>query len=183
LLLARLFARPANVLVLDEPTNDLDIDTLELLEGLLQDFKGTLFLVSHDRSFIDHVVTQSIVSEGNGVWREYAGGYEDWKRAKARTETRPAATEKSAAPSTASAPVARPVSRKLSYKESRELAQIPDQIAALEQEQAQIATRLSDANLYRDDPKAALALQARTMAIESALLALLERWEVLGGAA
>jgi len=183
LLLARLFARPANVLVLDEPTNDLDIDTLELLEGLLQDFKGTLFLVSHDRSFIDHVVTQSIVSEGNGVWREYAGGYEDWKRAKARTETRPAATEKSVPTPSAPTAVARPPSRKLSYKESRELAQIPDQIAALEQEQAQIATRLSDANLYRDDPKAALALQARTMAIESALLALLERWEVLGGAA
>jgi ATP-binding cassette subfamily F protein uup len=87
LLLARLFARPANVLVLDEPTNDLDIDTLDLLEQLLQDYKGTVFLVSHDRYFLDNVVTSIIANEGEGFWREYEGGYEDWKFQKARADT------------------------------------------------------------------------------------------------
>ena len=90
LLLARLFAKPANCLVLDEPTNDLDIDTLELLEELLEDYKGTVFLVSHDRTFLDNVVTQVIVAEGEGRWREFVGGYTDWERVKARLPRPPA---------------------------------------------------------------------------------------------
>ncbi len=138
LLLARLFAKPANVLVLDEPTNDLDIDTLELLEELLEDYKGTVFLVSHDRTFLDNVVTEVIVSEGDGLWREYIGGYSDWERvrpsqaavikaAKAELKQEPKAAEPVA--------VAAAPKKKLSYKEQRELDELPKLIASLEAEQ------------------------------------------------
>ena len=186
LLLARLFARPANVLVLDEPTNDLDIETLELLEQLLQDYKGTLFLVSHDRAFIDNVVTQTIASEGDGVWREYAGGYQDWadyqRKRKAEEATAAAARkpEPAAATPMAASKLKADGSRKLSYKEARELAELPEKIAALELEQKSIAQRLEDPALYQEDPQAMQTLSERIAAIDDELLTLLERWEALG---
>ncbi|HUY03396.1 MAG TPA: ATP-binding cassette domain-containing protein [Rhodocyclaceae bacterium] len=177
LLLARLFAKPANVLVLDEPTNDLDIETLELLESLLQEYTGTLFLVSHDRRFLDNVVTQSIVAEGDGVWREYAGGYEDWLAAKRRA---PAAAP--SAPATvphAKQQPRKPERTKLSFRETQELAALPERIGALEVEQAAITARLSDATLYRDAPNEGKRLQERLQAIETGLKAALSRWEEL----
>ncbi len=148
LLLARLFARPANVLVLDEPTNDLDIETLELLEQLLQDFTGTLFLVSHDRAFLDNVVTQTIAFEGDGLWREYAGGYQDWadyQVTRAAAEAAPAATKRVAPAAPTQLPrLTTGGRRKLSYKEAKELAELPERIAALEHEQNTINERLQD---------------------------------------
>ena len=155
LLLARLFARPANVLVLDEPTNDLDIDTLELLEELLQEYNGTVFLVSHDRAFLDNVVTQVIAAEGQGFWREYIGGYSDWERIRPVPPQK--AEEKKAGNKTATAPARKESSvsarrKKLSYKDQRELDELPSKIAALENEQAQISTRLNDPELYKGDP-------------------------------
>jgi ATP-binding cassette subfamily F protein uup len=146
LLLARLFSRPANMLVLDEPTNDLDIETLELLEALLQDYTGTLFLVSHDRAFLDNVVTQSIVFEGDGVLREYVGGYSDWLRQ--RSSVVPEQTpRKPDAPKAARQPQ-RQKTQKLTYNETRELEALPAAIAALEDEQANITRSLADATFY-----------------------------------
>ena len=194
LLLARLFARPTNVLVLDEPTNDLDIDTLELLEDLLQNYDGTVFLVSHDRTFLDNVVTSTIAAEGDGKWREYEGGVQDWliqsKRAKGLQEQvakkgagKPSAKETAPAPATAvaPAPIAAPAvaKRKLSYKEQRELELLPEQIAALEAEQADIRKALEDGTLYAQDNSRAMQLHARDGEIDEALLLALERWESL----
>ena len=178
LLLARLFSRPANVLVLDEPTNDLDIETLELLEELLQTYKGTLFLVSHDRTFLDNVVTQTIASEGEGGWKEYAGGYSDWQRfSKAgRAEAKAEAVREEKKAVTAQK---KPAKVKLNYKESRELADLPGRIDTLEKEQAAIAARLSDPALYQDKTDEAVKLQKRTAQIEDELLAALTRWEEL----
>ena len=178
LLLARLFSRPANVLVLDEPTNDLDIETLELLEELLQTYKGTLFLVSHDRTFLDNVVTQTIASEGEGGWKEYAGGYSDWQRfSKAgRAEAKAEAVREEKKAATAQK---KPAKVKLNYKESRELADLPGRIDTLEKEQAAIAARLSDPALYQDKADEAVKLQKRTALIEDELLAALTRWEEL----
>ena len=180
LLLARLFARPANVLVLDEPTNDLDIDTLELLEDLLQNYEGTVFLVSHDRSFLDNVVTSTIVFEGNGLWREYEGGVQDWLAQSAR------ASALAASPPPA-APVPKEASRKgastrrkLSYKEQRELEGLPALIDALEQEQRAIHVEIADGSLFVREPDRAAQLAQRSAQIEDELLAALERWEALG---
>ena len=191
-LLARLFALPANVLVLDEPTNDLDIDTLELLEELLQSYKGTVFLVSHDRRFLDNVVTSTIVWEGDespGQWREYEGGYEDWKMQRDRAHTLRAQAAKAAkakdtppaVKSVAATPApaaAKP--RKLSYKEQRELDELPARIEKLEAEQVSLATLLADADAYTRDPKGVAAAQARVASIDDELLVAMERWEVLG---
>ncbi len=184
LLLARLFAKPANVLVLDEPTNDLDIETLELLEELLQNYAGTLFLVSHDRTFLDNVVTQTIAAEGDGRWREYVGGYSDWAgyqaerlRAageKAKSEARGEVRSAKAAP-----PAAKAKGDKLSWKEQRELAALPERIAALETEQGELTKLLEDPAIYQRDAKAAQAAAERLAAIDDELLALLERWEAL----
>ena len=179
LLLARLFARPANLLVLDEPTNDLDIDTLELLEELLQDYTGTVLIVSHDRTFLDNVVTQSVVFEGDGKLTEIVGGYADWqawKQGKQRsaTEAVPAAPAK-AAP----APAKPAVKSKLSYKEAKELEALPEHIQALEAEQALIADQLVDPRLYQAGVLDVSALNARNEAIEAELLDALARWEVL----
>ena len=180
LLLAKLFTRPANILVLDEPTNDLDIDTQELLEDLLRDYAGTVFLVSHDRAFLDNVVTQSIVFEGEGRLKEYIGGYQDYLDAKNREQAFQAALPtKSAAEDTSAK--SKPKSNrtvKLSYKEQRELDALPDQIAALEAEQAALAAQLSNPDIFRDYEKAA-ALQQRAEEIETELLEKLERWEEL----
>jgi ATP-binding cassette subfamily F protein uup len=191
-LLARLFALPANVLVLDEPTNDLDIDTLELLEELLQNYAGTVFLVSHDRRFLDNVVTSTIVWEGDespGRWREYEGGYEDWlaqsERSRALRAAAPprvaAAGAKVAAeapPVAAPTPAAKP--RKLSYKEQRELDELPARIEALEAEQKSLAAFLAEPESYVKEAQRAVQAQKRHAEIDDLLMAALERWEELG---
>ncbi|WP_025917113.1 ATP-binding cassette domain-containing protein [Herminiimonas sp. CN] len=182
LLLARLFAKPANVLVLDEPTNDLDIDTLELLEELLEDYKGTVFLVSHDRTFLDNVVTEVIVSEGDGLWREYVGGYSDWERvrpsqaavikaAKAELKAEP---KPAAAVATAAAP-----KKKLSYKEQRELEELPKLIASLEAEQKALSEQQAAPDFYKQPAAEVKRLNARVEEIDVLLLEALEQWEVI----
>lgn len=196
LLLARLFARPANVLVLDEPTNDLDIDTLDLLEELLECYEGTVFLVSHDRTFLDNVVTSTIAAEGDGLWREYEGGVQDWiiqsKRSRAlqaaESNQRPSqaaagsigdksASETTATKTTAMSPVG--TRRKLTYREQRELDELPLQIATLESEQKALHEKLADGALYSRDPSAATAMTVRAAEIEEALMTALERWSAL----
>jgi ATP-binding cassette subfamily F protein uup len=177
LLLARLFSRPANVLVLDEPTNDLDIETLELLESLLQDYGGTLFLVSHDRAFLDNVVTQVIAFEGGGVLREYVGGYSDWQRQRSAPISQE--PQRRAAEKVAAVPRDKKKSPKLSFKETRELEALPAAIAALEHEQSEITSQLADPELYRDQRDRVQALQERYSAIESQLMQSLARWEAL----
>ncbi len=194
LLLARLFALPANVLVLDEPTNDLDIDTLELLEELLQSYAGTVFLVSHDRRFLDNVVTSTIAWEGDepgaaGRWREYEGGYEDWKlqreRARALREVAPGRpsdkprTQQAPPPAPEAVPAAPAKPRKLSYKEQRELDELPSLIDALEAEQRDLGDLLARADLYASDPTRAAQAQQRFARIDEELTAALERWEAL----
>ena len=191
LLLARLFARPANVLVLDEPTHDLDLDPLELLEDLLQNYDGTVFLVSHDRTFLDNVVTSTIAFEGDGHWREYEGSVQDWliqsKRAREIAEQRAAASAPAPAPvAAAPAPTAQTVARaaprkKLSYKEQRELETLPAQIAALEEEQKRITEMLAldGGAIYANEASRAAELGERHAQIEDELLAALERWEAL----
>ncbi len=184
LLLARLFARPANVLVLDEPTNDLDIDTLELLEDLLQSYEGTVFLVSHDRSFLDNVVTSTLVAEGEGKWREYEGGIQDWLTQSRRAQALAAGGQKPATPkpaeSTGAPTIPASRAKKLSYKEQRELDALPGLVEALEQEQKEIQLHLSDGSLYRTDSARAAQLATRSLKIEDELMSALERWEVLG---
>lgn len=184
LLLARLFARPANLLVLDEPTNDLDVETLDLLESMLADYPGTLILVSHDRAFLDAVVTQTIGLNGQGLVIENAGGYEDFKRWRDSQEGQ--SRWKAADPVAevkASAARVKPVSPrdkvKLSYKETQELAGIPGAIETLEAEQASLADTLQDPSTYALEPAKIKALRDRVMAIEGELLHLMERWEAL----
>lgn len=189
LLLARLFARPANVLVLDEPTNDLDIDTLELLEEKLQTFEGTVFLVSHDRRFLDGVVTSLIVHEGCGIWREYEGGIEDWITQSERlSKLRSVSAPQTSVSASASAPAPKPEAvhpverertRKLSYKEQREWEALPSLIDSLESEQRTIQQTLADGTLYAKDAAKAQGLAQRHDEIELALLEALERWEAL----
>jgi ABC transport system ATP-binding/permease protein len=187
-LLARLFALPANVLVLDEPTNDLDIDTLELLEELLQSYPGTVFLVSHDRRFLDNVVTSTIAWEGDespGFWREYEGGYEDWKLQRDRARAmRDKAAKAAPAPTPAAPPppAAAPVAKKakLSYKEQRELDGLPARIEALETEQKALSALLAGTEIYAGDAAKLAAAQARFAVLEDELLAALTRWEELG---
>ena len=185
LLLARLFARPANVLVLDEPTNDLDIDTLELLEDLLQGYDGTVFLVSHDRSFLDNVVTSTIAAEGDGLWREYEGSVQDWltqsRRSRELTASAPITDKNLNKIEAKSAPNKREQlqKRKLSYKEQRELEQLPAQIDALETEQKTLRDELADGSLYARDGGRAAALHQRDGEIEELLMQALERWSEL----
>ena len=177
LLLARLFARPANLVVLDEPTNDLDIDSLELLEEKLQDYSGTLLLVSHDRRFLDNVVTQTLAAEGDGTWREYVGGYSDWLRQRKR----PAAEAvKAAAPKVENAPS--PITKqrtKLSFKEQRELEALPREIEALELEQADLTARMSTPEYHRQDAQQLRTDRKRLEEIETLLLSKFARWEAL----
>lgn len=191
LLLARLFARPANVLVLDEPTNDLDIETLELLEELLQNYEGTVFLVSHDRTFLDNVVTSTIAFEGEGLWREYEGGVQEWLIQSSRSREAQSAgvsfagsvVKASAKPVAEIKPaaVAAPqFSKKLSNKEQRELSALPGHIEALEQEQRTLRAELADADVYAKNPRRAAALHERDADVDEELLALLMRLEELG---
>jgi ATP-binding cassette subfamily F protein uup len=179
LLLARLFSRPANAIVLDEPTNDLDIETLELLEELLADFAGTVFLVSHDRSFLDNVVTQVIASEGKGVWREYAGGYEDWERVRGVAAACVSARREEQARKPATAVVGKPDRDRLSYKERRELESLPERIGELEQAHATLAARLADPALYREEPQRGREIGAQMQALEQQIEAAMLRWEEL----
>ncbi len=185
LLLARLFARPANVMVLDEPTNDLDIETLDLLEELLAGYDGTLFLVSHDRAFLDNVVTQVIAAEGDGRWGEYAGGYDEWQRVQgARAAARDAEREaerQAAAPRAAATKPASPAKRqdRLSFKEKRELDELPDRIAALETEQGEVQQRMADPELYQRAPQDVARLKARLDELEAEIEAAMLRWEEL----
>jgi ATP-binding cassette subfamily F protein uup len=181
LLLARLFARPANVLVLDEPTNDLDIESLELLEAALQDYEGTLLLVSHDRAFLDNVVTQTLAAEGGGAWKEYAGGYTDWVRQRAAAPTEQKEEAKPAAPTdlSAKAPTREKMRVKLSYKETRELESLPNEIEALEAEQQALTAKMSAPDYFRQPPETLRADQKRSGEIETLLMEKLERWEAL----
>ncbi len=173
LLLARLFARPANVLVLDEPTNDLDIDSLELLENMLQDYAGTLLLVSHDRAFLDNVVTQTIAAEGGGRWREYVGGYTDWLRQ--RPQARVTVPAKPAVAAAAAEAVAIP-KRKLSYKEQRELESLPGEIEKLEVEQQQLTQKMSGPDYHRLAPDEMRRDGERAVELESLIAERMERW-------
>lgn len=189
LALARMFARPTNVLVLDEPTNDLDIETLELLEELLQDYNGTVLLVSHDRAFLDNVVTQTLVAEGDGVWGEYVGGYDDWLAQ--RREPEPVAESRSTAVNTASteepaskkpAAPARPRPQRggrLSSWEAKELESLPDAIAEVEAQQEALTARLSDPTLYQEKPERVAEINEELAALEDKLSELFDRWEVL----
>jgi ATP-binding cassette subfamily F protein uup len=183
LLLAKLFTQPANLLVLDEPTNDLDAETLELLEELLVDFDGTLLLVSHDRDLLDHVVTSCLVLEGAGRVGEYVGGYSDWLRQRPAPRDQ-AKDDKSSGKSSAQSPSRAPVhsdrpAAKLSYRDKRELEELPARIEALEGEQAAVHARLADPALYRGDGAEVATLKERLAEIETELDACYRQWEAL----
>jgi ATP-binding cassette subfamily F protein uup len=172
LLLARLFARPANLVVLDEPTNDLDIESLELLEQKLQEYSGTLLLVSHDRRFLDNVVTQTLAAEGNGIWHEYVGGYSDWLQQRRRPTAEPR-SNKAEAPSKDKPRV------KLSYKDQRELASLPDEIEALEREQSELNALMSGPDYHRRGAQQIRDDRRRSDEIEVLLATKFQRWETL----
>lgn len=176
LMLAKLFLKPANLLVMDEPTNDLDIETLELLEEQLLAYKGTLLLVSHDREFLDNVVTSTFVLEGDGEVRSYPGGYADYIAQRGRREEKPAQT---AAPVQPKVATPQPQSKKLSYKEQRELDALPDRIDALEKELDAIREALADGTIYRSDPAKSQSLTERMPLAEAELEAAVERWAEL----
>jgi len=184
LLLARLFAQPANLVILDEPTNDLDIESLELLEERLQDYKGTLLLVSHDRRFLDNVVTQTLAAEGNGVWREYAGGYSDYLQQRppmpvgraneaGQTPARRASRDRSAGETPAK------TRTRLSYKEERELAALPEEIESLEREQTELTARMSEPDYHRLEGERLRGDRKRLAELEELLLEKFARWESL----
>ena len=177
LLLARLFARPFNVLVMDEPTNDLDIETLELLEERLAAWPGTLLLVSHDRAFIDHVVTSTLVFEGEGRVQEYVGGYEDWLRQRRQAEPSPARKAVASAGAIDAGPS--PTPRKPSYKEQLELEQLPARIEAFEQEQQQLQAAVASADFYKRPAADIHETLARLEELETLLLAVYTRWDAL----
>jgi ABC transport system ATP-binding/permease protein len=190
LLLARLFARPTNVLVLDEPTNDLDIDTLELLESLLQAYQGTLFLVSHDREFLENTVTQVIAFEGNGVLDEFGGGYDDWLRfsqqrnlEKTSNKGVPQKVGQKKAEHTKSEQIkseqTKSTVQKLSFNEKKELDHLPLEIEALENAQAEITAQLTNPDIYREQPDLVNTLQTRLAAINTEIETKMERWEKL----
>jgi ATP-binding cassette subfamily F protein uup len=177
LLLARLFLHPGNLLVLDEPTNDLDIETLELLEERLADYEGTLILVSHDRAFLDNLVTGCLVHEGDGRWREYVGGYSDWLRKRKAARPEPPPSHPSSG-----RPAARTQRRPragLSYKERRELESLPARIEALEAEQTALHERLADPVFYKRPAEEVAAAQRRLKDLEDELAAAYARWEAL----
>jgi ABC transport system ATP-binding/permease protein len=180
LLLARLFTRPSNLLVLDEPTNDLDLDTLELLEAQLVDWPGTLLLVTHDRAFLDNVVTSTFVFEGDARVEEYVGGYEDWLRQRARDpDTTPASSATRGKPTTAGAAPAAAGPKKLTYNERRELDALPARIESLELEQRTLNATLADPGFYTGPPAAITAAVERARQIDEELVALYERWDAL----
>jgi ATP-binding cassette subfamily F protein uup len=166
--------------VLDEPTNDLDLETLELLEELLQEYFGTVLLVSHDRAFLDNVVTQVIAYEGDGHWVENPGGYQEWARVLRARASHAAAARPPETSRRSDAPRA-PRQGKLSHKETQELQALPARIEALEREQAELGRRLADPDLYRSDPELVKTAKLRYVELEELLLQLLARWEDLEG--
>lgn len=174
LLLAKLFAQPSNLMVLDEPTNDLDMDTLDLLEEVLADYDGTLLLVSHDRDFLDRLVTSTIAVEGDGDVSEYPGGYSDYLIQ--RREAEPAEAAKAAAKPVAAAPAAPKAKKKLSFKENRELEELPGKMAALEKKIAQLNTKMADPAFYSKDPKGFAKASEDLSAAQGELSAAEERW-------
>jgi ATP-binding cassette subfamily F protein uup len=183
LLLARLFTQPANLLVMDEPTNDLDVETLELLEEVLLEYQGTLLLVSHDRAFLDHAVTSTLVFEGGGRIGEYVGGYSDWLWYQQNAlgpmpepSSRASTSAPAAMPSTEKLGVK---SKKLSFKKQRELNDLPKQIESLEAEQAQLHARISEAAFYQQPGEAVTATLARLEQVTKELAACYVRWEAL----
>lgn len=184
LLLARLFAQPANVLVLDEPTNDLDIDTLDMLEETLSSYSGTVFMVSHDRTFLNQVVTSTLVAQGSGEWLQFEGNVMDWQTQSQRRRSGTASTERANEDGAKETKVKRPTKsaerQKLSYKEQQELSQLPQRIDDLETEQRSIRAALADGSLFAKDHQRAHVLAQRDQAIEEELLTALERWESLG---
>ena len=173
LLLAKLFTQPSNLLVMDEPTNDLDIETLELLEEQLLDYAGTLLLVSHDREFIDHIVTSTFVLEGNGKVGEYVGGYEDWLR------KRPVVAESASTKTKSAKPAGKPVIEKRSYKDQRELDELPKKIEKLESDQAELEEAMSAADFYKQEPEKIASIQDRYQQLNEELEATFARWEEL----
>jgi len=180
LLLAKIFTQSANMMVLDEPTNDLDVDTLELLEELLAAYEGTLLLVSHDRTFLDNVVTSTLVFEGDGKFREYAGGYEDWERYQRQIPAANSRAQRTAA--TVAVPVKSRSSdkrRRLSYKEQRELDQLPAKIEALEAEQVELHARMGSGDFYRQSSDKIAAAVERLEAVKCELELHYERWQIL----
>jgi len=178
LLLARLFAKPANLLIMDEPTNDLDVETLELLEELLLDYDGTLLLVSHDRAFLDNVITRSLVFEGGGVIGEFVGGYSDWLAQRDDDKTASQVRSPQVAGSVEK-PAAATKPKKLSYKDQRELDDLPQQIEALDAEQAQLHEAIGEAGFYQQDKEKVAATVARMEAVGEALEVCYGRWEEL----
>ena len=180
LLLARLFAQPANLLVLDEPTNDLDMETLEMLENVLADYEGTLLVVSHDRAFLDNVVTSTLVFEGNGRVDEFLGGYREWMAQRAAIQSSQSRTEK---------PVVSPLQpvnnatssrgKKLSYREQQELEGLPVLIESLEAEQSALQALMASADFYRRDKQEITVNLARAESLKQELDAAYDRWEVL----
>ena len=178
LLLAKLFSKPANLLVMDEPTNDLDVETLDLLEELLLDYPGTLLLVSHDRAFINNVVTSSIVFEGEGRVNEYVGGYDDWLRQ--RDDQTSKRVEKK---STSEKPVSKPdaAKKRLSYKDQRDLEALPKQIESLEGELTELHAQMADAGFYQQDKAVITRAQDRVAEVEAELAGCYQRWEALEG--
>jgi ATP-binding cassette subfamily F protein uup len=182
LLLARLFAKPSNLLVMDEPTNDLDAETLDLLEEMVAEYAGTLLLVSHDRAFLDNVVTSTLVFEGDGRVNEYVGGYSDWLRQRRAI----AVAAKTPSPRSVQLPArgsAAAKTRKLSYKDQRELDAMPAAIQRLEVEQAELAAAIGDPELFRRDPAAANAAVQRLQSVQQEMEAAFARWEALESAA
>ena len=176
LLLAKLFARPSNVLVLDEPTNDLDIETLELLEELLMEYKGTVLVVSHDRAFLNNVVTSTLVFEGKGRVQEYAGGYDDWLRQGPAQQGKATPVKKEKKERVKAKPTG---PRKLTFKETRELKELPGRIETLEQEQKQLYEKMADESFYKDDGNAVAGARARLGELEQLLEEAYGRWEKL----
>jgi ATP-binding cassette subfamily F protein uup len=180
LLLAKLFAQPSNLLVMDEPTNDLDVETLELLEEMLADYQGTLLLVSHDRDFLDNVVTSTLVMEGDGHVGEYVGGYSDWLRQRPEAAVLQAPAAKSPAPVAATAPAAT-AKRKLSYKDARELEQLPARIEMLEKTLVELAAAMNDPGFYQRGPDGIVSHNASLAAAQAELDAAYARWAALDG--
>ncbi|MFO7761018.1 MAG: ATP-binding cassette domain-containing protein [Thermodesulfobacteriota bacterium] len=176
LLLARLFTRPANLLVMDEPTNDLDMETLELLEELLVDYQGTVLLVSHDRAFLDNVVSSTLAYEGKSFFQEYAGGYSDWLKQKKEPKS---VTPRSRPPDGKKVKPVKNGTRKLSFKEKRELNELPEKIEILESEQKGLYITLADPEFYRKDGTEISGLQSRLVELEKELEEAYRRWETL----
>jgi ATP-binding cassette subfamily F protein uup len=182
LLLAKIFTQSANMMVLDEPTNDLDVDTLELLEELLAAYEGTLLLVSHDRTFLDNVVTSTLVFEGEGKFLEYAGGYEDWERYQRQIPPANSRAQRTATATAVAVPVKSRSSekrRRLSYKEQRELDQLPAKIEALEAEQVELHARMGSGDFYRQSSDKIAAAVERLEAVKCELELHYERWQIL----